>query len=928
MSAAAASSLTRRASPLRSSSRRRSRYQEQAAKSLWSGGPLRGPLIQPGGLTLRTRTETPWQHHGMAGVDTIRGIAYQQMQATLMALDVLDDLALSAIRVEGADDVVDVEIFSTPGKVHRAAQIKTKASQYAWAKGELTAILRRWAGLSAAETARFEFITDGRLGPSAEKLSAALAAAQGGDLKPLAELLGESSTSPVVQRVASAQIRLDPATVTMLWHRGLLQVIAMLPRVRTEEDANEQAALKLGALARLLTARASDPNDAVRTVSREEIAGTLGVSAEQSAHHRWPGTLRDRYLAAAQLDATDSAVRLDVASHERPTLRRSDEPDFEPQEPLSILRGPLPAILAGRTGTGKTTAARGLRQDAATAGSIVLLAQAESYISGRLDALVSDAVSDVLKEGFPAGTGRQILADPTVALVIDGVSEIPEPNRIAIADELSRLAAQHSVLNLVLVGRDIAALRATLPTTSTPSAYVLIPMDYERRRIVAADILRAHLPADAASPESSASQSAHVAVVSLEKVLGDAASNALLFRMGISLYAEQAEFRNRATMYERFIESLAARTGAMNISIASAALSIVFAKLLDEGRRYADPLEWLLLLHSAATELSWPDASALDATARRCGLIVNVGYTQNLAPMHDSFADYLAGWAAARGLVRLPETLRRGDVQRILFAAEIGGLGAVGVDAVARDLPFSTVQISEYDNASPGTATIESVSSVLQHLLPASSPSGVLLARTDDDRVLAALSSDSSRHLHVRELLALSGSTPLVVVDGGGDLAVAVRLWRSFLSRKLAPARILPPPRPRTREDACAALAQHARMTAEIAGRLIAETAPPGHESILAAEVGPLGIDASVGSYRDDPGGGHWPATFRRGNDIHVSPVESTGGRVAVPMEQSPLAGQTSTSVEGMIRESPEVTAANMVRDAIEELTVKRWLLR
>ena len=794
-----------------------------------------------------------------------------------MALDVLDDLTLSALRVEGADDVVDVEVFSTPGQVHRAAQIKTRANEYAWSKGELTTVLRRWAKLPAAETATFEFITDGRLGPSAKQLNSALVAAQANDRKPLAELLGEPVESTTIQRIATAHIRLDPATVSALWHRGLRQVVAMLPQVRTEQDSNEQAALRLGALERLLTARASNSNDAVRVVSREEIAGTLGVSADQAAHHRWPGTLRDRYLAAAQSDVTDSPVRLDVTSHERATIKRANSLDRNAQEPLAILNGPMPATLAGRTGTGKTTSARDLRKDAAGVGKVVLFAQAESYISGRLDALVSDALSNVLEEDFPFATGRQVLADSTVTLTIDGVSEIPEPNRVALADELLRLTTQHRNLNLILVGRDIAALRATLPSTATPSDYVLVSMDYERRQKVAGTIMADLMASDSAAPKHPDRETIRLAVARIEKVLGDAAGNALLFRMGISLYAQEAEFRNRATMYESFIESLAARTGAANISLASAALAIVFSRLLDEGRRYADPFEWLTLMRSATAELGLPDAAALDATARRCGLVVNVGYTQSLAPIHDSFADYLAGWATARKLVSFPDSLNTGDLQRIFFATEIAGLDAVEISTVARDLPFSMVQISDHDAASASTATIESVSAILKFLLPRSAPSGLLLARPDDDRVVAALTDGPSRYLDATELLALSNSLPLVVIDGGGALTIAVRLWRSLLARKLSPARTLPPSRPQSQEDACAALIRHASMTAEIAQRLITEIAPPGHESSLAAEVGPLGIDATVGPYRDDPSGGHWPVTYRRTSGITVSSNESTG---------------------------------------------------
>lgn len=859
----------------------------------------------------------------VAGVDTIRGIAYQQMQAALMALDVLDSVSLTGLRVEGSDDVVDVEVFSAPGKVSRAAQIKTKTSRYAWSKGELQSVLRRWASLPDAESASFEFITDGRLGPSAESLSSALTSASQGDGARLSALVDEPAGSETLRRLSRAQVRLDPATVTALWLRAVRQVVAILPRVRTEQDSAEQAERRLGALVMLLTERASNANEAERIISRQEIAGTLGVDVDQSREQRWPGVLRERYVAFAQAVDADAPIQLDVATHEQQLVRQTTDEQPTSKPPLSVLDGDLPATLAGRTGTGKTTTVRALCRAAAAAGRVVLVAQAESYISGRLDALVADALSSVLKEDFPFATGRQIIADPTVTLVIDGVSEIPDSSRTGLAEELSRLVTLQSNMKIMLVGRDIASLRATLPTSVTSSDYVMVPLDYQRRRAVAKEVLRQASVAEEGMPASSPGDAeVHAVVTHLESVLGDAAGNPLLFRMGLSLYAEQDAFKNRAAMYDRFIVSMVARTGAIDISLATAMLSVVFSRLLDEGRRYADSFEWLLLIRAAAEAVGLPDPSALDAAAKRCGLIVKVGYTQTLAAMHDSFADYFAGWGTARNLSRLPDRLTQGDIQRILFSVEIGGLGCVGVDTIARDLPFLTVQLATHEEALPAETTTEAVAAILERLLPGNVTPGVLLAQSKSGKLLAALSDESSQWVSAAEMMERSRTLPVVAIDQGGPLTVATRLWRRFLQDKLTANTRFPVARPRSIDDACDALTVHATRTAEIVSKLMGEISPPGQQHVLTAQVGPLGLDAVIGPWIDDPMGGHWPVKYRRTAAISV--IAAGVSDAATPAGLARRGG--SASVEGMISQSPEEAAAKIVNDAIEELTVKRWL--
>jgi hypothetical protein len=130
-------------------------------------------------------------------------IAFQAVQAILTALDVLDDPDLGSMRVEGVDDVVDLEVFAADGSLRIGKQAKVRADGYTWGKAELFAVLRRWAALPGSMSVSFEFVTDGRLGPSGQEVADALVAAGAGRTADLAALLDEAPDSDVCATLAN-----------------------------------------------------------------------------------------------------------------------------------------------------------------------------------------------------------------------------------------------------------------------------------------------------------------------------------------------------------------------------------------------------------------------------------------------------------------------------------------------------------------------------------------------------------------------------------------------------------------------------------------------------------------------------------------------------------------------------------------------------
>jgi hypothetical protein len=669
--------------------------------------------------------------------------------------------------------------------------------------------------------------------------------------------------------------------------------------------------------------RGGQPVPADRFVSRQEIADTLGVPADQPASQHWPGAVRDAYLAAAATTAGDAvAGLLQPSTTTSPTLR-SVSPGTEPSTvDVSVLTATdTPALVSGRTGTGKSTAARQLRSDAAGRGRVVLVAHAEGYLPGRLDALAADALAERLAAPVPTSTGRQALGDREVVLLIDGASEIPLQAAEALAADVGPLAATGAGARLVLMGRDFAKLRQILPSSVQPSLFEMAEFEPARRLELTTRQLSSGAGA-VASPEPS-SQLRRV-----EQALGDAAGNPMLLSMALTLLGEGLDFTNRADLYDGFIGRLGARTGTTDMVTTSVVLGVVFARLLDEGRRFADPFEWAQLLDDAAARIRETGVEvqprAVDAAARRAGLISPLGFVQTVVPIHDSFADYLAGAAHARGLVALPGKLQPSDEQRLLFNAEIAGVDQHLASAVARDLPFLAVRLADLDRRSCQEEAGEEVERHLHLLVPGASSCCVALWRDARGRVVAIMAGrDRSGWVDEptgQQLLSDHGG---VVVEDRGPLAVAVRLWRQVLEQRLRTGHMAGGAHPASQHAARDALITHTERTAEAATNLIGAIAPPGHDQALLASVGPLGLTAVVhpevtDSFRS------WPMSYRVTEQIDITLTDGAEADAARPRRDLRISG--SSSVDVWVDRSPGETAAKRVREALNKLVGERWL--
>lgn len=818
----------------------------------------------------------------MAGTDALRGFAYQQIQAVHIALDILDGtLKGSALRVEGIDDVVDIEVLDENGCLVHGVQMKTRSTG-PWTPAMIKQTLRRWALINTAGAA-FRFVTDAALGPSAQTIADVLDTTGADRIPALMGLLDIDQAG--AERLSNARIETQASTLSDLVSSAERRIIAAVNPLTNLEGAPAEANHKALALFQLLLDRGTHENTADRVVSADELAEVLGEPLAQSPSETWPGQLRPKYI-----NAVVAAASLNVELHV--TQKHQSVPFLLSRENLSASRA---AILCGPTGTGKSSVLARLRFLAATEDRAVIIARAETYLPGRLDVLVAESVGAEIGTTMPAAVGRQILADPAVVVAIDGASEIPPPVADLLAEELRRMTARPGLASFFVVGRDEAQVRRLLNRGDDVPTYRLAPPN----RTEEDELARIALP-DGIEPARR-----DRLIAAAHRILGQGAQNPFVLRLFLQLSLDGDAPASRKDVYARMLDRLAERAGQVEAGPPLAILGVAFARLLQRQRRYADGYEWLSLTDDAAAQLSRFGLTGEQARehAHHMGLVETIGYTGTVTVFHDSVADFLAARAYASRVLPTPEYLTASDDQWLLFAAELGvDIG----QQIAQYRPFLSVRASDDDTRSVTTHELASRATTILRSLTGDTELSVSVSAVADGRRSATVTGPawSSRF----------GTGVVVAAADDGPLRVAVRLWRQLIKRALERPERPGLPSPRSIAEAVEALYKWASARRDQVSFFVQDLPIEERTEVFDA-IGPKGFVGRVGETIEVFGARDWDVTFHDEDAVHVE--AATDARD----------DRGRSTARNLLGKGPQTDAATMVTRAIETLTGRQgWL--
>jgi hypothetical protein len=864
----------------------------------------------------------------VAGVDTIRGIGFQQACALGDAVDMMTNPAAAVLRVEGTNDIVDYETLAADGRRLRVRQAKTRQAPQTWSAGNIAEILDAWVQVSDADDAEFAFVTDGQLGKTGVALEKIIEAARAGadqaELDAMADAIARTSIRlPPSSLLRRVDLLTRAGTVESILDRLELQVFHLMERGRV--PTTDDASAAVDRLFRRLFEVGGKPLPEAREVTRQQILDVLGLTEEEvTAGGAWDTRARDTYQTQVLRESVrPDTVVLDVlAVRGGPRVLQLLDgpiiPEASGARPPEALLDTPQVVLVGPTGTGKTTALATVRRLAAARGDVPVVLRADGHLPGALSRRVHEAVAAVLGHRLTVGGVRRMLTDEGLLLLVDGVSEVDAATREALGQDLRALAAQRP-LRIVVTGRDLATARSVLPHDTSPSAFSLVGLSRADRRQIA---------------EARMGSDAQRQVAQIEETLGDAVDNPMLFGMAVSVGEHGGPIESRPQVYREFLVGLAARAQLVETDTCFAALGMAWSDLLATSRRAADGYEWRRLLAGTLGRLDgvgdfaghMVTANEVLKDAQAIGLLTRPDLDAGLVPLHDSFADYLAGAAVARGWASVPGPLLPAQDEQVLFVVQIAGLDDALADRLVVENPFLACRVAALAGVERESAIPERVGALLGKLtadaglVPLAGRSGVRLLHATD--VLGAVLVDGPPGLvDLLEFRQFAATNPSWLLPASsGSLAVAINMWASAVRATLVPRRRLFPSRvPEDPDAVVAALVEYEATCAELLCTTVDRVLPSPCTGGRVLDALGTGLVAVVGDPHPDPSGRpEVPVAYRRG-----------GGEIVVVREGDPRidASQLDTSgvADGLLRRSPSTEISERVLDTLKALTAGAW---
>lgn len=849
---------------------------------------------------------------GMGGVDASAGFAYQHAQAVRMALTIATDPSLHAIRVEAENDIIDIEILSRDGHLVKGSQFKLRNQSDTWGQQELIDELVRWSGLAGDNPgSTYEFVTEGRLGPTGVKVRDALEKAASGDLHDIRLLIAGKTGGVVVsdESLMRASIRAEGLAYADLIDAAQTRARALLPNVTSTAEVEERGRWVVLELVNMVTERSGLADDAARIITRDEVLALLATPQDHIPSTQWGAALKSKFcasvLARPDFSPVELACRPDVA------IGVGSAAESQPLENWAQKKSVR--LLAGASGSGKSTVVLDMQRRAAERGAVVIAVSAEDYIPGRLAALVAGGLNRHTFIGAHPAVGTAALADPDVVIAVDGVTEIPAGTREELEDEFKQFLTADRRADLVLIGRAITAMRAMLTRSVTTTDLMVCPMsEDEQCRIVESFY---QLDTD----------TAQWLFRQVDHVMHEAASNPLMLLLGARAIALKGTASRPALIFHTVISDIAEERGYPDASVLIAGLGMAYSTLLDGQKRYCDSLEWGSLLTQSAQRLTDAGHSVTVRRLREFGSetgIVRSAPFDTVRPIHDSFADFLAAFALGRSLAELPDRLGEHDRARARFLAQLSGVAVGLADRLTRDLPFTAVNVAPYERRPPEETWFDETNRHLDRLLPATQARPTVAYWQDTKmRVVATVGAGVEGWLGnaAPDRAVFESGWTFPLSDGQGPLTVAVRIWHRWLEQHLTAPALSGVPVPQNLQESRAMLAAHSTALLQHRLDLSSQMGVPGSdgEALTAAASQQIQFAISEHQVDEERDRGVW---FRE-------LAELTAGDEVVVGELSDPAGWTGHGrVDSFVTTSAAQSASRDLQQIINAMVGRTWL--
>jgi len=389
--------------------------------------------------------------------------------------------------------------------------------------------------------------------------------------------------------------------------------------------------------------------------------------------------------------------------------------------------------------------------------------------------------------------------------------------------------------------------------------------------------------------------------------------------MALQAAAEGDDVTSVSALYERSAGRLADRAQlGQELETPLGVLGLACLELVDEGRFALDRWAWLLALERAVERLSArglvEQLRAVDvlATTERVGLLVPDADQSGYSLLHDSFRDWLAARAIARGVADRPLAFGSAWAAVAAHLAEMGVGDREFLLTCAADLSVAAVAAArevapDDDPTRVGTnATV-----VLSRLISTHLRTGHAAAWSETEIVVRPKNGGTTAYLVP---IAAGGDMSAAIAgasfpEPAGPLRIAVTLFferlRSLLARGPAfPARIP--------EDAAAlatAVEEHFRVQRDAVACLAEDLLPTLAERVQ-EHLGWRGLRGRVS-----------PRSEERDDAANALRYTHDAADILVDVSADPLPeGTRMTTAQDFLREAPERRAVDALATALAAL--------